>query len=283
MYRQIHSDNIYLQNVLWRNDFRDDISIFELQTVTYGTSRAPYLAIKCLKHLTSINRDKFPTACEVIDRDMYVDDLMTGFDNEVHGAAFCNQVSIASFSLRKWASNSHVILKGLSDTFHTFEILDFGENESAKTLSIQWSNQSDLLSFKVSIPSLNARRGTPSHLYFDNATNFVASQEELIKFYKFLQNSENELIALCSKENITWHFIPPNSPNFGGLWESNIKAIKYHVYKIAVLNSRPLHPMSSDTNDLTPLTPSHLLIGTLMITPPIYSTMGRQIGCPDFK
>ncbi|KAH1021776.1 hypothetical protein HUJ04_011260 [Dendroctonus ponderosae] len=132
------------------------------------------------------------------------------------------------------------------------------------------------------------RRGTPSHLYSDNATNFVASQKELIKFYNFLQNSENQLIALCSKENITWHFIPPNSPNFGGLWESNIKVIKNHLYKVigdsvltyeeyltllyvqieAVLNSRPLHPMSSDPNDLTPLTPSHLLIGKLLITPP---------------
>ncbi|KAH1020919.1 hypothetical protein HUJ04_010505, partial [Dendroctonus ponderosae] len=142
--------------------------------------------------------------------------------------------------------------------------------------------------------TIMARRGTPSHLYSDNATNFVASQKELIKFYNFLQNSENELIALCSKENIIWHFIPPNSPNFGGLWESNIKAIKNHLYKVigdsvltneeyltqytissiqsvqieAVLNLRPLHPMSSDPNDLTPLTPNHLLIGKLLITPP---------------
>ncbi|ENN83400.1 hypothetical protein YQE_00241, partial [Dendroctonus ponderosae] len=83
-------------------------------------------------------------------------------------------------------------------------------------------------------------------------------------------------------------------PNFGGLWESNIKAIKNHLYKVigdsvltneeyltqytissiqsvqieAVLNLRPLHPMSSDPNDLTPLTPNHLLIGKLLITPP---------------
>ena len=36
----------------------------------------------------------------------------------------------------------------------------------------------------------------------------------------------------------------------------------------AVLNSRPLYPMSRDPNDPTPLTPAHFLIGESLLTLP---------------
>jgi hypothetical protein len=73
---------------------------------------------------------------------------------------------------------------------------------------------------------------------------------------------------------------PTSCPNFGGLWEISVKSVKGHLAKTvrdniytyeecytllcqieAVLNSRPLTPMSEDPNDLMPLTPAHYLIG----------------------
>lgn len=121
-----------------------------------------------------------------------------------------------------------------------------------------------------------ARRGTPSHLHSDNGTNFIGAQRELKNLYTFLETSKDEFVKECSKEKIEWHFIPPNSPNFGGLWESNIKVsnITYEEMSTllsqieATLNSRPLYQMSSDPNDLSPLTPAHLIIGHSLTTPP---------------
>ncbi|XP_072400874.1 uncharacterized protein [Diabrotica undecimpunctata] len=132
-----------------------------------------------------------------------------------------------------------------------------------------------------------ARRGTPNHLYSDNGSNFVGAYKELQKLYKFLENSQSEFVTICSQQKISWHFIPPNTPHFGGLWESNIKNIKHHLHRVigesiltfeeystlltqieATLNSRPLYPMSSDPNDLNPITPSHLLIGHALTSPP---------------
>ncbi|XP_072402497.1 uncharacterized protein [Diabrotica undecimpunctata] len=159
MYRQIliHPEERYLQNILWRQNPNEDLAQFELQTVTYGTTSAPYLAIKFIKQLASDYKHDYPIASELIDPDMYVDDLITGFTSEEHGIEICNQISLilksASFKLRKWASNSQDILKGLQDTSDEFSILELGESDRLKTLGIQWSSNTDVLTYNVSTSS----------------------------------------------------------------------------------------------------------------------------------
>jgi hypothetical protein len=53
MYRQvvIHPQDRDLQRILWRPSTEDPIREYQLTTVTYGTSSAPFLATRCLQKL----------------------------------------------------------------------------------------------------------------------------------------------------------------------------------------------------------------------------------------
>jgi hypothetical protein len=81
--------------------------------------------------------------------------------------------------------------------------------------------------FIAALKRFIARRGLTDHLYSDNDSNFVGANRVLKAFFKseeFLQQVHN----YAAKTQFQWHFIPPNSPHFGGLCEAGVKSLKYH-------------------------------------------------------
>jgi hypothetical protein len=156
---------------------------------------------------------------------------------------------------------------------------------TTKAIHIELVGDLTTESFLNALKRFISRRGHVAEIYSDNAINFTGASREL----KLLLNSskcQNLISQEMNNVNIRWHFIPPRSPHFGGLWESGIKSIKYHLKRVigdtsvtyeemytlltgveACLNSRPLTPMSPDPTDFSVLTPAHFLIGEPMTAP----------------
>ncbi|XP_037906155.1 uncharacterized protein LOC119648467 [Hermetia illucens] len=80
MYRKVHvpEEDKRFQLILWRDEPNEPKRCYQLNTVTYGTSSAPYLATKCLQELSSQTTHKYPSGSTASRRDFYTDDVMSG-------------------------------------------------------------------------------------------------------------------------------------------------------------------------------------------------------------
>ncbi|XP_039309960.1 uncharacterized protein LOC120358767 [Solenopsis invicta] len=148
------------------------------------------------------------------------------------------------------------------------------------------------LSTKIFLNALKrfiSRRGKCDSITSDNGRNFIEASNAFRSMREYLLHPTHQIkiIDFAATQGITWKFIPPYSSHMGGLWESNVKSVKTHIKTVinntllsfedlytvltqieAILNSRPLSPLSNAPDELDMLTPGHFLIRTSLLSLP---------------
>jgi hypothetical protein len=128
-----------------------------LNTVTYGISSAPFLAIRTLLQLADDEQGRFPGAAEILRTDVYMDDIVTGCHSTAEALELQDQLikllQIGQFELRKWASNSPLVVNHLDPNLRqvTLEFDQDKSNSPIKILGLQWLPSPDTFSFKVNL------------------------------------------------------------------------------------------------------------------------------------
>lgn len=155
MYRQIwvHPSQRNFLRILWRADMNAPVKHYQLNTVTFGTSCAPFLATRVIKQLAIENRETFPQASVIIDSCFYVDDLLFGVDSIDEGITVLTHIRYilvtAGMPLCKMTSNHPDILEGIPDS----DIANDDDNQVTKMLGIGYKSSSDLFSYHLKPPT----------------------------------------------------------------------------------------------------------------------------------
>ncbi|UYV69975.1 hypothetical protein LAZ67_7001363 [Cordylochernes scorpioides] len=171
MYRQIRisPEDSEFQRIVWRNDPHDKIKDYRLETVTYGTSCAPFLATRIIKQLALDEQSNFPNASKIALTD-FIGALSKcsrhkgkNLVQELYGL-----LNAGGFELRKWTSNVPDVLLLLP--FHLRSTnTNIGIKESKEfvnVLGLQWQPRTDGFTFKGIALPLNSmtKRGILSQV-----------------------------------------------------------------------------------------------------------------------
>lgn len=149
---------------------------------------------------------------------------------------------------------------------------------STRAVHIEVVESLESSSFINSLRRFFAIRGPAKHIRSDRGTNFVGACKEL----KITSNLDDTCLeGYLSGQGCTWTFNPPHAPHMGGAWERMIGIAKrildsmllqqggsklthevlttFMAEVTAIINARPLAPISTDPSDPVILTPATLL------------------------
>ncbi|GFV62472.1 integrase catalytic domain-containing protein [Trichonephila clavipes] len=142
---------------LWSDDEpcvykRPKLQVYRFNRVNFGVCSSPFLLAATIRHHIEKYKHEFPDTVELLDRNFYVDDLISG-GNEFEEALQTsrrakNIMEAAGMDLRKWITNdANLMEQWKKENFNVHpvhEIVSLGAN-GTKVLGLPWNTNKDYL------------------------------------------------------------------------------------------------------------------------------------------
>ena len=130
---KLASEDQDVHHYLWRDmKTAESPTKYKMTGLTFGVNSSPFLAIGTVQHHAKKSKKKFPEASEAVLSDMYVDDCLTGAEDETKAIdlqqTLGRMMQEGGFLLRKMASISEFVFSHIKpeDRAPTLTI-DFNE------------------------------------------------------------------------------------------------------------------------------------------------------------
>ncbi len=148
---------------LWRDlEINKKPKKYCMTRVTFGSTSSPFLSIATVQKHARDHKEEYPRAAEEILENMYVDDLLSGSEDDASALEMKCELTelmyIGGFHLTKWASNSMSVMKSIPDEEIAPEVVTHavisGNNEAEKmsdllkALGISWDITKDVFLFQ---------------------------------------------------------------------------------------------------------------------------------------
>ncbi|XP_053954492.1 uncharacterized protein LOC128860779 [Anastrepha ludens] len=162
MYRQIcvSAKHVDLHRIVWRSNPSLPITDYRMLRVTYGIASASHLAVKSMQQTAKQSSNTFQKAVDVILKDFYMDDLLTGASSKSELKALQRNVSDilreGGFELRKWASNCTELNETIARESKNISHYTVDGN-NVHALGLIWYMEEDYFTFFISL-------GEPPHV-----------------------------------------------------------------------------------------------------------------------
>ena len=150
---------------------------------------------------------------------------------------------------------------------------------SVRAVHIEVADDLSSDSFLCALRRFVCRRGHVKVLRSDRATNFVGANNELKRELQNQENNEEWIHYKALSMGMDWIYNVAGASQHGGAWERQIRTIRKLLEGMitntpmkgetlvtfmceveAIINSRPLTPVSTDPLDTEPLSPNHILL-----------------------
>lgn len=149
MYLQVKipEEQYDLQRVIWREKGKA-IGEYWLTRVTFGMASAPHSAVRAMIQCAEDLAHKYPAAAEVIKRDFYMDDCLSGCESIEKAKELVMELKAllaeGGFPIGKWHSNMPEIIAAGSGADGEREF----DWEDSTVLGLKWLIREDELSFQ---------------------------------------------------------------------------------------------------------------------------------------